>query len=396
MHPAHDKGVGGYYYPIYKGWATTVTPIFETASTAICFQISQYKRDLREHNTIKTPVWLDVIGSIDPSDFANIISHKFQSTSLIENSYFDQVRFFQVKRDSYLKSRLVRINSQTFLCCKNTMKENTDYLSSSSSIYKAGSFCVIEHNMKSISYCFDSTGISQKRDTNNLILTVSSSNNILANSDIRCNGYIIDKLMKAGKGYKGKHLVVSLGAGSGITEISSNTLTLCLDIDKRAIYSGLNQVNDRNCINRTIFAVMDYSVKVEVLLQEIKIAMPEKTIRVLLQNTNPSQDDQNISKLKLLFYALRISLMKGILHDVTFVYDLADNRNTWNRTGFLSLIMPKEELLHYDVTEDKLVSLKGCDEMNHPLFGKTKRYGWAAMRNSDEWSFTVGDYKSVL
>ena len=224
MYPADDKRVGGYYYPIYKGWATTVTPIFETASTAICFQISQYKRDLREHNTIKTPVWLDVIGSIDPSDFANIISHKFQSTSLIENSYFDQVRFFQVKRDSYLKSRLVRINSQTFLCCKNTMKDNTDYLSSSSSIYKAGSFCVIEHNMKSISYCFDSTGISQKRDTNNLILTVSSSENILANSDIRCNEYIISKLMKAGKGYKGKHLVVSLGAGSGITEISSKVL----------------------------------------------------------------------------------------------------------------------------------------------------------------------------
>ena len=88
MYPAHDKGVGGYYYPIYKGWATTVTPIFETASTAICFQISQYKRDLREHNTIKTPVWLDVIGSIDPSDFANIISHKFQSTSLINNCSF--------------------------------------------------------------------------------------------------------------------------------------------------------------------------------------------------------------------------------------------------------------------------------------------------------------------
>ena len=98
MNQSHDKGVRGYYYPIYKGWATTVTPIFETASAAICFQISQYKRDLREHNTIQPPVWLDVIGSIDPSDFENIISHKFHSTSLIENFYFDQVRFYQVKR----------------------------------------------------------------------------------------------------------------------------------------------------------------------------------------------------------------------------------------------------------------------------------------------------------
>ena len=137
-------------------------------------------------------------------------------------------------------------------------------------------------------------------------------------------------------------------------------------------------------------------MNMEELLEEIKIAMPDKTIRVLLQHTNPSQDEQNISKLKLLFYALRISLMKGILHDVTFVYDLADNCNTWNRTKLLNLLMPKGELSHYEVTEDQLVSLKGCDGMDHPLFGKTKRYGWAAMRNSDEWYFTVGDYKSVV
>ena len=77
--------------------------------------------------------------------------------------------------------------------------------------------------------------------------------------------------------------------------------------------------------------------------------------------------------------------MKIILHDVTFIYDLANNRNTCNRTELLSLLIPKDELSHYDVTEDQLVSLKGCDGMDHPLFGKTKRYGWAAMRNLDEW-----------
>ena len=47
---------------------------------------------------------------------------------------------------------------------------------------------------------------------------------------------------------------------------------------------------------------------------------------------------------------------------------------------FFSLIMPKEELSHYDVTEDKLVSLKGCDEMDHPLFGKTKFSEFIVMR----------------
>ena len=132
------------------------------------------------------------------------------------------------------------------------MKDNTDYFSSSTSIYKTGSFCVIEHNRKAVSYCFDSTGISQKRDKNNLILTVSSAIIFLAMPDIQSKQYVIDKLVKSGRGYKCNNLVVSLGAGSGITEISSNTLTLCLDIDKRAIHTGLNEINGRQCINRTI------------------------------------------------------------------------------------------------------------------------------------------------
>ena len=97
MNPSPDTGLKGFYYPIYKGWVTNTTPIFETASAAICFQISKFNRDLLQHNTIEPPVWLDVIGLIDPSDFDNILPYTFNSTSLIETSYFDQVNLFQVK-----------------------------------------------------------------------------------------------------------------------------------------------------------------------------------------------------------------------------------------------------------------------------------------------------------
>ena len=395
MYPADDKRVGGYYYPIYKGWVTTTTPIFETASAAICFQISQYKRDLLQHNTVRTTVWFDVVGSIDPSDFDQIIPHLFHSTSVIAQAYFDEVKFFKAKVPSYIKSRLVKISSQTLSFCSATFKDNTDYQVSSTSIFKPGSFCVIEHNVRSMSYCFDSTRISQKRDNSNMIVTVASSKNIVLSPNIRSMKYIIEKLVKASIGYSGKNVVVSLGAGSGITEIASNTLVLCLDIDKRAIHTGINQVKGSVGVNRTIFAVMDYSENVEELLREVNISLPNKSIRVILQHPNPSQDDHNRLNLKLLFYALRMSLMKGIVHDVTFVYDLAFNRNTWNRTTLLDLLMPNNELTHYDLTDHRLVSLKGCDEMDHPLFGKTERYGWAAMRNSDEWCFTVGGYSLV-
>ena len=95
---------------------------------------------------------------------------------------------------------------------------------------------------------------------------------------------------------------------------------------------------------------MDYSENIEELLEDINIAFPSKSIRVLMQHPNPSLGDQNRMNLKLIFYALRMSLMKSIIHDVTFVYDFANNHNSWNRTELLSLLMPKDELSNYDVT----------------------------------------------
>ena len=150
---------------------------------------------------------------------------------------------------------------------------------------------------------------------------------------------MVEKLVKAERGYKGKDLVVSLGAGSGITEISSKSITLFLDTYRRAIHTGLNEIRGRQGTNRTIFALMDYSENNKELLQQIQTAFPSKTIRVIMQHPNPSLGEQNRMNLKLLFYSLRMSITKDVLQDVTFVYDLATNRNTWNRAQLLSLLM---------------------------------------------------------
>ena len=37
----------------------------------------------------------------------------------------------------------------------------------------------------------------------------------------------------------------------------------------------------------------------------------------------------------------------------------------------------------------KFISLKGCD-VDHPLFGKINRYGWASMKKLDEYTFSIG------
>ena len=167
IHSSLDSVRESFYYPIYSGWVAKNIPIFESALAAMCYQISRYKRDLLDHNTIEQPAWLHCVGSIHPDDFDAIESFVFLTTSTIEENYFEHVNFYKIKDKQQARSKLVMLADQTFVSCLTTMKEYADYQSSSTSIYKPGSFCVEEHNIKSIINKFDKHNISPKRDPNN-------------------------------------------------------------------------------------------------------------------------------------------------------------------------------------------------------------------------------------
>ena len=349
----------------------------------------QYKRDLFEHNAIQIPSWLNFVGSIHQSDFHKIESYLFHSTSNIERSYFIDVKFFKLKANVKVKSCLVQIVPQTFLSCKNTFKDNTDYHSSSNSIYKPDSFCIQEGSLQLISYSADTKGISQKRDMNNLISISLNAKNALCDTKYDTVQSILKRVVNFNKVYSDKEIIVSVGAGSGITELSSSKLTLCLDKNKRSIFTGLSQVKNGQSKNTTIFAHFDYSKQIAELLQSIKEAYPAKLIRLLLQHPNPSIEEANRSALSLLFKSVIISLKQGVLHDVTFVYDSSTSRFNWSKSDILSLFMSNTNSSNYNVTNEVLVSSKGNNNVSHPLFGKTKRFGWAAMRNCNEYTFSI-------
>ena len=57
----------------------------------------------------------------------------------------------------------------------------------------------------------------------------------LNKSNFQSVDYVTQTLANAAKSYEGKEIVVSFGAGSGTTELTSSTFTLCLDINKRSI-----------------------------------------------------------------------------------------------------------------------------------------------------------------
>ena len=211
-----------------------------------------------------------------------------------------------------------------------------------------------------------------------MIAIISSAKNLLGNMKIRSVEFIVQQLTNVAKCYNGNEMIVSIGTGSGTTELLSQRLCLCINIDKRSFFAGLNQVNGRISINRTtILALLDYSEDIEQLLQAIKIAIPKKTIRVLIQRLSPSIDDKNRCNIKCLFSLIRTSIEIGIIHYITFVYDFSHKRNTWCKTKLLSLFMHNIEQTftdNYVVTESKIISLKGSD-VGHPLFGKNNRYG---------------------
>ena len=109
IHSASDSAVHeSFYYPIYSGWVAQNSPIFESASAAMCYQISHYKKDLLDHNTIEQPAWLHCVGSIHPDNFDAIELSVFQTTSSIEEKYFEHVNFYKIKDNRQPRSKLVK------------------------------------------------------------------------------------------------------------------------------------------------------------------------------------------------------------------------------------------------------------------------------------------------
>jgi len=274
------------------------------------------------------------------------------------------------------------------------MKEYTDYQSSSTSTYQAGSFCVEEQNKKSIQYKFDNNGISQKRDPDTKLISLTIvGKKMLSDPKIFTVGNIIQKLKQKRKVYQGDELVISFGAGSGTTEMSSEVLCLCIDSDRRSVFTGLSQVKEQATSNLTVFAVMDFSKNMKQLLTEVKTAFPDLILRVLVQHPSPSPDALNQSNLKQLFSCLQKTMESGIVFDTTFIYDydVSRDRNTWSRQSILAIFNSTLDFLNsnnYSVAEEKLISSQG-ENVKHPLFGRTSRYGWTSMRKSDEYSFSI-------
>ena len=134
----------------------------------------------------------------------------------------------KLKKDCTVHSMIVQVCKDGFTSCLSTMEKETDYQASSES----NSFCIEEKSENYKFNKFNSKSICQKYDGCNIINVVLEAKKIDSNENINPLKYILKKLHDLEYEYKGNELIVSLGTGSGVTEMAFKKLFLCFDINK--------------------------------------------------------------------------------------------------------------------------------------------------------------------
>lgn len=182
-----------------------------------------------------------------------------------------------------------------------------------------------------------------------------------------------------------KFIVISVCCGLGITEMESPFLCLCLDKDPRPLAAGVLAIKSSSkSESRFHFAQFNYAKGICSVLETI-FDRTKLKLKVLFQHPSPSRNCKK--DLKKACGDVLSSLDKKIVDSVYFVYDSSENRNSWNKDSIVRDCIPFSA--KYSLTEEKMISKKGNNTVTHPIFGETKRYGWARTRKDFEYSFEI-------
>ena len=183
-------------------------------------------------------------------------------------------------------------------------------------------------------------------------------------------------------------IIVSVCCGIPITEIESQCLCLCLDRDKKALSTGVIVKKNSPKKSRTILAEYNYQEGMKNLMQSIS-DITGKQIKILFQHPSPSAD--GVDDLRRACTDIMECIATGTVSTICFVYDSAPGKTCWEKDGLLALCKQETYLdqSSFYVSDEKLISKKGDTNVIHPLFGLTSRFGWARMKNSNEFTFSI-------
>jgi hypothetical protein len=187
-------------------------------------------------------------------------------------------------------------------------------------------------------------------------------------------------------------VIVSIGSGTAETEMESGELCVCLDKDKKSLFTcafAAKYLWKKHA--NVIFSWYDTKDGILDLLSAInfKTLLP---VVVLFQHPSPSMDCKNRKNLQSTILECISAKERNVVESIHFVFDtnLGTKGNCWKERELFSMV---ETLCNgnrtHQVTEPSVVSDKGVVVVRHPLFGDTERRGWAKMKSGVEMSFSI-------
>jgi len=198
--------------------------------------------------------------------------------------------------------------------------------------------------------------------------------------------------------YTFNRIVVSVCAGKGETEMNAKgDLCLCLDIDKKSLFSSFFFRKFRLKQPPNIIAhYHDMGIDIPHLLTHIGLSTHLPVV-VLFQHPSPSKQCKSQIDFISASRDCISAIMNGFIKSIHYVYDHnpRPGSTSWSKDKIVSSILTSWELgvaISQDLfySEERTIGEMNLDTVDHPLFGVVPRSGWAGFKcRSLEKTFSI-------
>jgi hypothetical protein len=227
------------YYPLYSGWTFLCMPhFFLTPGKACSWALSRFKRDCLS-NIWGNGVYQEFIRVLvtDHSSFQECTKNGL-FTSKKETNFFRGCNFFHLLNMDNSISLYKRIHPTEFsVLAENLFHSRVDYQLSTNSTYRIG-VMPLSHPIT----------ITYYEVNNQLRVMQETSPDSIIQLEMMCRhmkdhtfdnvGTILNFLSKYSALSRFNRIVVSVGAGMAETELHSEEMCICLDLDKQSFFSS--------------------------------------------------------------------------------------------------------------------------------------------------------------
>ncbi len=195
-----------------------------------------------------------------------------------------------------------------------------------------------------------------------------------------------------------ERIVISVCSGSAQTEMHSSPsdLNLRLDVNKRSMYTAIFSLKYLYR-RKSNMIIQHYNMKegFHHLVSTIR-SYTRLPIVILFQHPSPSTQvglcEVMIKAALECMYLISINVVTSI----HFVYDWTTivGKTCWQKNELRHLLIKECYLspslvTSLTLTKDRKISFGKTSIMIHPVYGVTKRYGWAQMKSGKERAFSV-------